>query len=104
MQFEFNLGLFRAHLHDLSSRIRTLKQALGARWQAPMASEQRELHRLKVRTTELCALRAFSRGKLHLRKAPLGSSADWDAATYHRRVAERLAPSYTLTVTLEKSA
>ncbi|HWZ88489.1 MAG TPA: hypothetical protein VNW92_06550 [Polyangiaceae bacterium] len=67
-----------------------------------MAAEQRELLRLKLRTTELCALRAFARGRLHLRKAPLGSGADWDAVTYHRRVVERLAASYT--TTLEQSA
>jgi len=104
MQFEINLGLYRAHLHELSSRIRALKAVLGVRWRGPMAAEQRELQRLKLRATELCALRAFARGKLHLRQAPLAAEADWDALTYHRRIAERLAPSYALEVSLEKSA
>jgi hypothetical protein len=102
MQFYLNLGLFRADLRELSSRIQTLKRALGARWTAPMAAEQRELQRLKLRATELCALRAFARGKLHLTKAPLGADAGWDALTYHRRVVERLAPSYAMP--LEQSA
>jgi len=102
MSFNLNLGLFRADFSELSARIRTLKRTLGTRWQAPMAAEQRELHRLKQRTTELCALRAFARGKLHRTRPPRHASADWDAATYHRRIWERLAPSYTLT--LEQSA
>jgi len=102
MSFHFNLGLFRADLSELAERIRTLKRALGTRWQAPMAAEQRKLHRLKLRTTELCALRAFARGKLHRTRAPQDADPNWDAATYHRRIWERLAPSYTLT--LEQSA
>jgi hypothetical protein len=102
MSFNLNLGLFLADLSELSDRIRTLKRALGARWQAPMAAEQRELQRLKQRTTELCALRAFARGKLHRTCPPRDASPDWNATTYHRRIWERLAPSYTLT--LEQSA
>ena len=62
MQFYLNLGLYRADLRELSGRIRALKSVLGTRWRAPMAAEQRELHRLKLRATELCALRAFARG------------------------------------------
>lgn len=69
-----------------------------------MAAEQRALQRWKSRATELCALRAFVRGRLHLQKAPLGANADWEAFAYHRRVAERLGPSYALVITLEKSA
>ena len=102
MQLSLSLGLFLTDLRQLTDRIRTLKRALGARWRAPMASEQRELQRLKQRATELCAVRAFARGKLHLVRAPRGADPSWDAATYHRRVAERLAPSYSST--LEQSA
>jgi len=104
MQLEINLGLYRAELRELEPQIRALKGALGTRWYRPMAAEQRALRRLKSRATELCALRAFARGRLHVRKAPPGASADWDAVTYHRRIAERLAPSYGPVVTLEKSA
>ena len=104
MQFEINLTSYRAALHELCERIRALKGVLGTRWEKPMAAEQRELSRLKVRVTELCALRAFARGRLHLRQAPLNAHADWDAVTYHRGVAERLAPSYGVIATLEKSA
>ena len=102
MQIHLNLNLFLSDLRELIGRIRILKRALGARWGAPMASEQRELQRLKQRTTELCALRAFARGKLHLERPPRGADPAWDAVTYHRRVAERLLPSYSLA--LEQSA
>ena len=102
MSFNLNLGLFRADLSELSARIRTLKRALGRRWQAPMAAEQRELRRLKIRATELCALRAFLRNKLHRTSPPAEAGPNWDATTYHRRIWERLAPSYTLA--LEQSA
>lgn len=60
-----------------------------------MAEEQRELERLKLRATELCSLRAFARGKLHLQRAPRGAPSDWAAPVYHQRIAERLGPSYT---------
>ena len=104
MLFDLDLGLFRADLAELSGRIRTLKRALGTRWRAPMAAEQRELQRLKLRTTELCALRAFARGRLHRTRPPKQADPAWDALTYHRRIAERLAPSYTPTHSLEQSA
>lgn len=93
----FNLGLFRADLLELCERIRELKRMLGVRWQAPMVAEQRELQRLKLRATELCALRAFARGKLHRTHPPRGAAPDWEAIAYHRRIWERVAPSYTLT-------
>jgi hypothetical protein len=102
MSTNLNSGLFLADLSELSGRIRTLKRTLGTRWQAPMAAEQRELHRLKLRITELCALRAYARGKLHRTRPPRDAGPDWNATTYHRRIWERLAPSYTLT--LEQSA
>jgi hypothetical protein len=102
MQFDLNLALFRADLLEMSARIRTLKRTLGNRFRAPMAKEQRELQRLKLRTTELCALRAFARGRLHRTRPPRQAASDWDALTYHRRIAERLTPSYTLK--LEQSA
>jgi len=102
MSFNLNLGLFRADLSELSERIRTLKRALGTRWQAPMAAEQRELQRLKLRTTELCALRAFARGKRHRTHPPRDAGPEWDATAYHQRIWARVAPSYTLT--LERSA
>jgi hypothetical protein len=86
----------------ISEQITGLKRLLRTTWQRPMAEEQRELERLKLRATELCALRAFTRGKLHLRRAPRGAASDWDALAYHRRIAERLGPSYSRA--LEQSA
>jgi len=102
MLFEINWDLYRADQSELTCRIRALKCVLGTRWVAPMGAEQRELQCLKLRVTELCALRAFARGKLHRSRAPAGAAADWDAVTYHRRITERLAASYA--VRLEKSA
>lgn len=85
-----------ADLRAISAEIKALKRALRASWSRPMAVEQREHARLKLRATELCALTAFSRGKLHVSRPPHGAAADWNAALYHQRIAERLAPSYTL--------
>lgn len=102
MNFEINHHLLRADLRGISGQILALKRALRAPWLRPMADEQRELCKLKRRATELCALRAFARGKLHLRAAPRGASSDWNASKYHRRIAERLGPSYA--ATLEQSA
>jgi hypothetical protein len=47
-------------------------------------------------------LRAFCRGKLHLLGPPRGFSGEWNAAEYHRSVAERLGPKYAIVV--EQSA
>ena len=95
-------AVLRADLRELSERSRALKQLLRARWTRPMGSEQRELERIRTRATELCALRAWARGRLHLTRPPRGASADWDSEAYHLRVAERLAPSYAWK--LEQSA
>jgi hypothetical protein len=89
-------------IHAISMMIRALKRELGARWTRPMAAEQRALQRSKQRATELCALRALARGKLHLTKPPRGAESDWSAPAYHRRIVERLAPSYSSV--LEQSA
>src|SRR4051812_33459634 len=96
MQFGINLELYRVDLRELVDQIQALKRVLGTRWLGPMAAEQRELQCLKLRATELCALRAFARGKLHLTRAPKGANANWDALSYHRRITERLAPSYSV--------
>jgi hypothetical protein len=97
MYFYIDRGRLLADLQDHSAQIRTLKRALRTRWLRPMADEQRELWRLKRRATELCALSAFTRGRFHLVRPPRGAASDWNAAVYHRRVAERLGASYALT-------
>jgi hypothetical protein len=102
MDFEINLHLLRADIRALSEQIRALKRELRARWVRPMADSQRALQRLKLRATELCALRAFSRGKLHVRQAPHGAHCTCDARVFHQRLAERLGPSYARV--LEQSA
>jgi len=102
MPFDINHPLLRRDIRAISAEIRGLKLLLGARWERPMADEQRALCRLKLRATELCALSAFSRGRFHLQKPPRGAPSDWSAPEYHRRIAERLGPSYS--PILEQSA
>ena len=102
MPFDINQPLLRRDIRGISTQIRALKRLLGTRWERPMADEQRELHRLKLRATELCALSALSHGKLHLQKPPPGAPSDWSPEMYHRRIGERLGPSYS--IVLEQSA
>lgn len=97
-----NRALLCADIRAISGQIKALKAVLRTRWLRPMASEQQELCRFKERATELCALRAFARGKLHLQKPPRGAPSEWSAITYHQRIAERLGPSYSLA--LQESA
>ena len=85
-----------ADIRAISEQITGLKRTLRRAWPRPMAEEQRALERLKQRATELCALRAFARGRLHLRRAPRGASSGWDALAHHRRIAQRLGPSYAI--------
>ena len=92
----------RADIRDISAQIGALKRQLRTTWTRPMADEQRALERLKLRATELCALCAFARGKLHFTRAPRRAESGWDALSYHQRIAERLGPSYTRV--LEQSA
>jgi hypothetical protein len=93
---------FAADLLEITGRIRHLKRGLGARWERPMAAEQRELYQLKLRATELCVLRAFTRGKLHVRWRESNDAAASEELEYHRRIAERLGPVYS--IRLEQSA
>ena len=99
MQLQLDIASLRVDIAQIAGQIVQIKRLLGATWIRPMAAEQRELAKLKQRATELCALRAYSRGKLHIRSKPDGA---WDPELYHRRIAERLGPSYALV--LEKSA
>jgi hypothetical protein len=94
--------LLRADIREIAEQIRALKRELGTRWTRPMADSQRALQRSKLRATELCALSAFSRGKLHLRRSPHGPGCACDPLVYPQRIAERLGPSYARV--LEQSA
>jgi hypothetical protein len=80
-----------------AEQITALKRALRTRWLRPMADEQRALCRLRRRATELCVLRAWSRGRRHLTRAPRDGFSPleaWEPDAYHRRVAERVGASY----------
>ena len=63
MQLQLDIALFRVDIAETTGQIVRLKRLLGETWNRPMATEQRELVKLKQRATEL-ALRAYSYGKL----------------------------------------
>ncbi len=79
----------RADLRALACECRALKDLLGTTWMRPMADEQRHLVRLRWRATELCVLRAWSRGKRHC-----GQPAGDEGAAWHAKIAERVAKDY----------
>jgi hypothetical protein len=94
--FTLDRPALAADIRGLAREIVLLKQQLRCRWLRPMAEEQRRLACLKLRATELCALSAYARGRRHLLRVP-------DPDSYHRRIAERLGPSYARLL-LEQSA
>jgi hypothetical protein len=102
MNLDINHHLLRADICAISRQILDIKRVLRRTWLRPMGDEQRELCKLKRRATELQCVAAFARGKLHLPRAPRGASCDWNASEHHRRIADRLLPSYA--IALEQSA
>ena len=80
-----DISKLRADRRALDRRIIALKQVLRATWTEPMADRQRELLACKHEATELCVLRAWGRGRLHL--------ADRDRC---EAIAERRATAYRL--------
>jgi hypothetical protein len=86
-----------ADLRALAIESRAMKTILRATWTRPMHDEQRKLARMRRRATELCVLRAFARGRRHVR-APLREGAypgmKWDCDEWHMKVAERVAKEY----------
>lgn len=84
----------RADTCALAHECRALKGLLGMTWTRPMADEQRRLARLRWRVTELCVLRAWTRGRVHVTRAPRGSGEAWDGAEWHAKIAERVAKDY----------
>jgi hypothetical protein len=94
---EIDSGRLVADLAALANEARQLKKRLRQTWTHPMADEQRRLARARRRATELCVLRAFSRGRYHVQKA-LREGAypgmKWDRDEWHARVAGRVAKDY----------
>lgn len=84
-------------IKKLSVEARALKCRLRQRWTEPMDEVQRSLHQLKWRITKLCILRAFQRGRYHLRE-PLRDGAypgmKWDRDGFHERIAYEVAQDY----------
>lgn len=87
-----DLPALKAALRAAAARSRALKAMLRVRWQEPMAEQQRALHKLRRRTTDLCVLRAWLRGRQHVANAP------GDPGEYHREVSERVAAEFQLRV------
>lgn len=76
----------KADRRELERRIRGLELVLRAPWTEPMAARQRELALCKREATQLCVLRAWVRGRLHL--------PDRDRC---EAIAERRARAYPIT-------
>ncbi|MBZ0116767.1 MAG: hypothetical protein K8H88_07225 [Sandaracinaceae bacterium] len=93
-----NVALLKAELEARAQESRALKRILGATWKEPMDEAQRALVRCRRRTTELCILRAYLRGRFHLAR-PLREGAyagmTWDRERYHALVAARLAGEFS---------
>ena len=61
-----NMNQLKQDRKSLEDRIREVKSELRTSWTKPMGAEQAEHIRLKKEATELCVLRAWMRGRLHL--------------------------------------
>ena len=86
-----------ADIKSVAGEIRPLKRRLRSPWTEPMAGVQRELRALKRRATELCVLRAFLRGRIHLQKRPAGWDGPWEPNAAAARIAERVGLAYAAT-------
>lgn len=87
----------RADMALLAKDARALKLVLRSTWTRPMAEEQRRLSRVRRRMTELCVLRAWSRGHCHVTRAPRDGAypgMTWDREAWHTAIAARVARDY----------
>jgi len=99
IEVEVDIFALRAALAETAAAITSLKQQLRLTWTRPMAAEQRELWALKDKATLLCILRAFLRGRRHLKSPPRRGASPgmkWDPAAYHRQAAEHAARRFGL--------
>jgi hypothetical protein len=97
MEMQIDHEALREALITKSEECRRLKKRLRRTWVEPMADVQRAHVRARRRMTELCVLRAFTRGRRHLKK-PLREGAfpgmEWDSERYHQSVAARVAQDF----------
>ena len=63
---QMNINQLKQDRKSLEDRIREVKTELRSTWTKPMGAVQAEHIRLKKEATELCILRAWMRGRLHL--------------------------------------
>ena len=95
LALDLDVARLVADLNTLATQSRALKLVLTTTWTRPMRDEQKELARVRRRTTELCILRAFLRGRLHVSTKPRDLE-EWDREAWHRTIAERAAKDYAL--------
>lgn len=94
-----NIPQLVADLRRLASESKQLKLVLRQTWTRHLGDEQRALHSLRRRTTELCILRARLRGRFHLQAPPRSirdAGLDWDQEQFHAQIAVRVAEEYRL--------
>ncbi|MEM9194789.1 MAG: hypothetical protein AAGF12_36765 [Myxococcota bacterium] len=84
-------------INTLAKESKALKRELRKPWTEPMADTQQKLVACRRRTTRLCILRAWLRGKFHLQR-PLREGAypgmEWHQERYHRLVAAQVAGEF----------
>ena len=94
---DIDVAALVAAIRALAAESKNLKRALRRTWTEPMGETQKALVRCRRRTTELCVLRAWLRGRFHLQK-PLREGAypgmEWDRERWHRLTAERAARDF----------
>lgn len=90
-----------AEIQERAAESKRLKAVLRRPWTEPMRDAQRALVACRRRTTSLCILRAWTRGRFHLQK-PLREGAyptmTWDRERYHELVAQKTAQDFMLPV------
>ncbi len=88
----------RGDLARLVTENLSIKHALRSTWTTPMADAQRRHVFLRRRITELCALLAASRGRLHVTRPPRGHAGPFDAIAHRDALVLRAGRDYAAPV------
>lgn len=84
----------RGDLARLVTESITIKHALRTTWREPMADAQRRHAVLRRRITDLCALLAATRGRLHVTRPPRGHAGAFDPVALRDAVLLRAGRDY----------